>query len=158
MFLQLPRRSISSNASSAGDDVPVMSMAGLLGDVKLKVVMLSVLTSDCYKMQYHVWFSLFAWSGRAISQSHINHQLYQFTPCVGVSCCLDLMLSESALLRGSACAGGPKPSGQQCSQRAECARNQVGTFCSPDAVEKDHLDSIILTHSIWVQHGIVTFT
>ncbi|KAL0029330.1 hypothetical protein WJX79_010629 [Trebouxia sp. C0005] len=33
----LPRRSISSNASSAGDDVPVMSMAGLLGDVKLKV-------------------------------------------------------------------------------------------------------------------------
>ena len=37
MHVQLPRRSISSNASSAGDDVPVMSMAGLLGDVKLKV-------------------------------------------------------------------------------------------------------------------------
>ena len=38
--MQLPRRSISSNASSAGDDVPVMSMAGLLGDVKLKVHLL----------------------------------------------------------------------------------------------------------------------
>ena len=40
LVMQLPRRSISSNASSAGDDVPVMSMAGLLGDVKLKVHLL----------------------------------------------------------------------------------------------------------------------
>lgn len=39
VHLQLPRRSISSNASSAGDEVPVMSMAGLLGDVKLKVTL-----------------------------------------------------------------------------------------------------------------------
>ncbi|KAL3162547.1 hypothetical protein ABBQ32_010201 [Trebouxia sp. C0010 RCD-2024] len=73
---QLPRRSISSNASSAGDDVPVMSMAGLLGDVKLKVDPNHFVSNAPNGLRQRATSTASSHSQSSQAPSHVSHQLF----------------------------------------------------------------------------------
>ncbi|KAA6428472.1 MAG: hypothetical protein FRX49_01348, partial [Trebouxia sp. A1-2] len=83
----LPRRSISSNASSAGDDVPVMSMAGLLGDVKLKVDPNHILSNAPNGLNLRATSTASSHSHDSPAPNHVTAQLFNI---------LDEPLAESA--------------------------------------------------------------
>lgn len=73
---QLPRRSISSNASSAGDEVPVMSMAGLLGDVKLKVDPNHFVSNAPNGLKQRATSTASSHSQSSQAPSHVSPQLF----------------------------------------------------------------------------------
>lgn len=83
----LPRRSISSNASSAGDDVPVMSMAGLLGDVKLKVDPNHIVSNAPNGLNLRATSTASSHSHDSPAPNHVTAQLFNI---------LDEPLAESA--------------------------------------------------------------
>lgn len=83
----LPRRSISSNASSAGDDVPVMSMAGLLGDVKLKVDPNHLVSNAPNGLNLRATSTASSHSHDSPAPNHVSNQLFNI---------LDEPLAETA--------------------------------------------------------------
>lgn len=83
----LPRRSISSNASSAGDDVPVMSMAGLLGDVRLRVDPNHIVSNGPNGLNLRATSTASSHSHDSPAPNHVTAQLFNI---------LDEPLAETA--------------------------------------------------------------